>query len=92
MLRGSCLCGEVKYEIDGSLRDVRNCHCSMCRKAHGAAFRTTFAAHPDYYGLPLGGLDDDPGVKPTNHVYVVDKAPWHDITDGLPRHPQGPPT
>jgi hypothetical protein len=40
MLRGSCLCDEVKYEIGGSLRDVRNCHCSMCRKAHGAAFRT----------------------------------------------------
>src|ERR1700745_1253862 len=40
MLRGSCLCGEVKYEIEGPLRDVRNCHCSMCRKAHGAAFRT----------------------------------------------------
>ena len=40
MLRGSCLCGEVQYEIEGPLRDVRNCHCSMCRKAHGAAFRT----------------------------------------------------
>ena len=132
MLRGSCLCGEVKYEIEGPLRDVRNCHCSMCRKAHGAAFRTratirvadfrylkgehlitayesspgtyrtfcgrcgsslitTFAAHPEYYGLPLGGLDDDPGVKPTSHVYVADKAPWCDITDGLPCYPQGPP-
>jgi len=67
---------------------IRNRWCSRC----GSRLITTFAAHPDYYGLPLGGLDDDPGVKPTNHVYVVDKAPWHDITDGLPRHPQGPPT
>src|SRR5258708_13024867 len=40
LLRVSCVCGEVKYEIEGPLRDVRNCHCSMCRKAHGAAFRT----------------------------------------------------
>ena len=40
VLRGSCLCGKVQYEIRGPLRSVRNCHCSMCRKFHGAAFRT----------------------------------------------------
>ena len=40
MLRGSCLRGGVRYEISGPLRGVLNCHCSMCRKAHGAAFRT----------------------------------------------------
>ncbi|ACJ29818.1 Glutathione-dependent formaldehyde-activating, GFA [Shewanella piezotolerans WP3] len=38
--KGSCLCNKVKYEIDGELKDVLNCHCSMCRKLHGAAFRT----------------------------------------------------
>src|SRR5688572_28289226 len=31
---------QVKYEIHGDLTDVLNCHCSDCRKAHGAAFRT----------------------------------------------------
>ena len=40
MLRGSCLCGGVRYEVAGELSSVLNCHCSMCRKAHGAAFRT----------------------------------------------------
>lgn len=38
--QGSCLCGGVQYEIDGDLTDVLNCHCSMCRKLHAAAFRT----------------------------------------------------
>ncbi len=38
--KGSCLCGQIRYEIDGELTGVLNCHCSMCRKAHGAAFRT----------------------------------------------------
>jgi hypothetical protein len=38
MIRGSCLCGAVKYEVRGSLGPTVNCHCSMCRKAHGAAF------------------------------------------------------
>jgi hypothetical protein len=40
MLHGSCLCGGVKYEISGQLTGALNCHCSMCRKAHGAAFRS----------------------------------------------------
>jgi hypothetical protein len=37
---GSCLCSRVKYQIHGPLTDVLNCHCSMCRKLHAAAFRT----------------------------------------------------
>lgn len=41
--KGSCLCGQVTYEIHGDLLDVLNCHCSMCRKFHGAAFRTRAA-------------------------------------------------
>jgi len=40
VLKGSCLCGGIRYEIGQRLTDVVNCHCSMCRKAHGAAFRT----------------------------------------------------
>jgi hypothetical protein len=32
---GGCLCGAVRYEVDGPLRDVILCHCEMCRKAHG---------------------------------------------------------
>jgi hypothetical protein len=32
---GSCLCGAVRYEVSGALRDVVVCHCEMCRKSHG---------------------------------------------------------
>ena len=32
---GGCLCGAVRYEVKGRLRDVVNCHCSMCRQQHG---------------------------------------------------------
>jgi hypothetical protein len=38
--RGSCLCGGVKFEITGPLSSPLNCHCSICRKQHGAAFRS----------------------------------------------------
>lgn len=40
MITGSCLCGAIKYEIINPLKFARNCHCSMCRKATGAAFAT----------------------------------------------------
>lgn len=42
-LFGSCLCGGVRYRIAGEPLTTVNCHCSMCRQAHGAAFRP--AAH-----------------------------------------------
>ena len=31
-ISGECFCGEVKYRIDGKLRDAQSCHCSRCRK------------------------------------------------------------
>ncbi len=40
MLSGSCLCGAVRYEIDAPIESASHCHCSQCRKAHGAAFAT----------------------------------------------------
>lgn len=38
MHKGSCLCGAVRYEISSAIKRITHCHCSMCRKAHGAAF------------------------------------------------------
>jgi hypothetical protein len=32
---GGCLCGGVRYEVRGPLRDVVLCHCSRCRRTHG---------------------------------------------------------
>ena len=36
MITGECFCGQVRYQIDGRLRDARSCHCSRCRKAFSA--------------------------------------------------------
>lgn len=43
MLSGKCLCGTINYEITGNLSNLLHCHCSLCRKSHGASF-ATFAA------------------------------------------------
>jgi hypothetical protein len=42
--------------------------------------------------VPLGVLDDDPGVRPQAHIWVGSKAPWDVIADDLPRHEAARPT
>jgi len=46
---GKCLCEAVSYEIDGGLGPVFNCHCSKCRRWHGAAYRTRASIHVDQF-------------------------------------------
>lgn len=33
---GECFCGNIKYQVDGSLHNTKSCHCSRCRKAFGS--------------------------------------------------------
>lgn len=37
MLTGECFCCETSYQLEGSLRNARSCHCSRCRKAFSGA-------------------------------------------------------
>jgi hypothetical protein len=39
-IAGACLCGAVQFELEGSLERVAHCHCTICQRAHGAAFAT----------------------------------------------------
>ena len=41
-------------------------------------------------GVPMGSLDDDPGIRPQAHVFVASKAPWFEIADDLPQFPEAP--
>ena len=33
--KGSCLCGDIRFEVDGEIRGIGQCHCSQCRKSSG---------------------------------------------------------
>ena len=43
MNQGGCLCGAVRFTVDGPLRPVVACHCSQCRKATGHHYAATSA-------------------------------------------------
>ena len=48
-IRGSCLCGEVSYEVNGPYLTHWHCHCSQCRRAHGAAFGSYAEINPENF-------------------------------------------
>ncbi|MDJ0777527.1 MAG: GFA family protein [Gammaproteobacteria bacterium] len=54
--QASCLCGSVSWEISAEPFNAFNCHCKMCRKAHGAAFATYWFVEPEQVSW-VGGTD-----------------------------------
>src|SRR6266849_3005211 len=48
-VHGHCLCGDVAFEADAPFEFMGHCHCSMCRKHHGAAFSSALAVRPERF-------------------------------------------
>ncbi len=53
-LTGSCFCGAVAYKIEGTLRNARSCHCSMCRKAFNGQASVFAQIDPDQFSWVAG--------------------------------------
>ncbi len=53
-VHGSCLCGEVAYQVTGELRSFKYCHCSRCRKVTGSAHAANLYINPDQFKLLKG--------------------------------------
>ena len=130
-LQGSCLCGGVRFEIDGP--PMRIAIAGSVKKRNGHSVRGHGSPPPisafsparslsRFYefdawhasrllqsvsravlvkfderlrseqtdpravalnGVALATLDDDPGVRPDAHAFIIDKAPWFAVTDDL---------
>ncbi len=44
MATGGCLCGSVRFEIQGRFTPIQLCHASRCQKSTGSAFAPEVAA------------------------------------------------
>ncbi|WP_111265906.1 GFA family protein [Marilutibacter maris] len=55
---GSCLCGRVRFLVRMPVKWVAHCHCTRCRRAHGAAFVTWVGMEEARVGIedPEGAL------------------------------------
>ena len=52
--KGSCLCGEVRYEITGNIGIFQYCHCSQCRKVTGSAHASNLFVSPNQFNWLSG--------------------------------------
>ena len=55
MIRGSCLCGGVRFEISRAVGPFELCHCTRCRKANGSAFVAFLGVDRVDFRLVQGG-------------------------------------
>lgn len=53
---GGCLCGAVRYQVAGPLREVLYCHCGQCRKTSGHYVAATAAANAELTFTEARGL------------------------------------
>ncbi|MFK7733301.1 MAG: GFA family protein [Pseudomonadales bacterium] len=60
--------------------------CSVC----GSNLISTYDDRTDVIGVPLGGIEQDPGHRPEGHIFAASKSPWHEIHDDLPQYETWP--
>ena len=58
--------------------DANHTRCGICGSLLYSVVRDGAYLH-----VALGSLADDPGIRPTEHIFVGSKAPWFEITDDL---------
>lgn len=54
IVKGSCLCGKVAYEIEGPFKIFQYCHCSRCRKFTGSAHASNLFVPPERFKWTCG--------------------------------------
>jgi uncharacterized protein YdhG (YjbR/CyaY superfamily) len=73
--------GKEQVLIYGDEKANHDVHCKVCGSLLFSVVNNGAFVH-----VTLGTLTDHPGIRPSAHIFVGDKAPWFEITDNLPRH------
>jgi hypothetical protein len=67
-LSGSCQCGSVTYQVADEFLFAVNCHCSICRRATGAAFKSIAGIERNKLRVTSG----------QDEIRSIDAGGWHD--------------
>lgn len=74
----------VSFKLPGA-RYFTQCFCGAC-----GAKLPRLDPERKLAVVPMGSLDDDPGIRPREHIFTGSKAAWDEIGDGLPQHTEAP--
>ena len=95
-LRGSCLCGAVRYEADRPVGWAHLCHCGRCRKTRGSAFSANAFVRLDAFRFVQGEERvksyRPPGAERFQHAFCEtcgSTLPFRIETRGLVLLPMG---
>jgi hypothetical protein len=89
MMTGGCLCGSVRFVVEGAVGSAAYCHCKDCRKCTGSAFNVSVAVESKCFrivsGSPKGYTKTaDSGNELTRYFCGDCGSP---IFTSSPRHP-----
>ena len=75
--------------VDFNLPGAEFFGTAFCENCGGALPRRSAARGAVV--VPIGSLDVDPEIHPLAHQFVASKAPWYEITDGVPQFAEAAP-
>lgn len=82
-MKGSCLCGQVAYEVDPPLKVFQYCHCTRCQKLTGSLHSAALFVPPAQFrwlqGETLVGTYSVPEAKYLNPSFCKNcgsALPW----------------
>lgn len=87
---GGCFCGAISYEIDLPTLACVHCHCSMCRRPHGASYVTWAVVPPDQIRITSGKEylktyeSSAHGRRQFCAICGSQMFCWHEGSDGAP--------
>lgn len=88
MIQGHCECKSVSFEADSEITDYSHCHCSQCRRTHGAAFATFAGVARDKFQYLSGESDLSVYASSDNHNRVFCKVCGSNILVELTDYPE----
>jgi hypothetical protein len=87
MITGKCECRLVRYEAHGEITDFSHCHCSQCRRLHGATYASFAGVAKDSFRYLSGENDVKIYMSSADHDRVFCAECGSNILVGLKEEP-----